>query len=53
MTTLTALGVPGPIVFPADANSQRESWRIYLSTVVDSSARIIEQESARIGLNVK
>jgi len=50
--TLTALGVPGPVVYPADANSQRESWRIYLSTIVDSCARIISAEARRVGLDV-
>ena len=52
MTTLTAIGVPGPIVFPADANSQRESWRIYLSKTVESTARIIELEASSHGMEI-
>ena len=51
-TALFAMGVPSPVVYPADANSQRESWRIYLVTVVESISKIIVSEAARIGLSL-
>ena len=47
-----AMGVPKALYNPADANSMREAWRIYLSTTVDSVAKVIVDESARIGLGI-
>ena len=49
---LPTMGLPKALYNPADSNSMREAWRIYLSMTVESTTKIIVQEAGRIGLDL-
>jgi len=52
LAALGVLGVPGSLYAPTDAAAMREGWRVYIFTVVDPMARLLEQSAARAGLRV-
>lgn len=53
MAALSTLGVPPGLYSPdADASAAREAWRLYIFTVVDPMAKLLEQAAARCGLEI-
>ena len=53
ITAFGVLGVPPSLYSKdADASSTREAWRLYIFTVVDPMAKILEQAAERAGLEV-
>lgn len=53
MSALSILGVPPGLYSPdADASAAREAWRLYIFTVVDPMAKLLEQAAGRCGLEI-
>lgn len=51
-TALAVLGVPASLHRPMDASAMREGWRVYIFTVVDPIARLLEEAAGRSGLEL-
>ena len=53
INALGVLGVPASLFgTDADASATREAWRLYIFTVVDPMAKLLEQAAARAGLDI-
>ena len=53
INALGVLGVPPSLYSTdADASATREAWRLYIFTVVDPMAKILEQAAKRAGLDI-
>lgn len=52
LTALSVMGIPASLVNPVDASAMREGWRLYLFTVVDPLAKLLEAAAARCGLEI-
>jgi len=50
---LAVYGVPVPIVFPTDAASMREGWRIFLHSTIEPLARIVVAAARNAGLLIE
>ena len=52
-TALSIMGVPPALYSPdADASAMREAWRLYIFTVVDPMAKILEGAAKRCNLEI-
>lgn len=50
---LGVYGVPAPIVYPTDASSMREGWRIYLHSTIEPMAHLMIASARNAGLRIE